>query len=58
MSCMKRTPVILALLLFLTGTVGAGKPRKFIDWAASWDDAVAEAQALNMPIVVHRHGFY
>ena len=59
MGCMnRRISVIAAVLLFCVGGAGAGKPRMQIRWAESWSDALSEAQALNLPIVVHRHGFY
>jgi hypothetical protein len=34
------------------------KPNPTVNFAKSWDDAVAEAKLLNVPIVVHSHGFY
>ncbi len=58
MSCMKRFTLMSAALALLIGGAGAGKPKHYIHWAASWEDAIAEARAINMPIVVHRHGFY
>ncbi len=57
MSCMKRFALISAALALLIGGAGAGT-KQFIRWAASWEDAITEARAINMPIVVHRHGFY
>ena len=39
----------------------AGKAPKIKDtvtFAKSWDAAVEEAKLLNVPIVVHSHGFY
>jgi hypothetical protein len=29
-----------------------------VTFAKTWDAAVAEAKLLNLPIVVHSHGFY
>ena len=58
MSCMKRFILMSAVLLLLIGGAGAGKPKHLIHWAESWEDAIMEARAINMPIVVHRHGFY
>ena len=57
---MKRFALIPALLVLTLGGggVGAKTPKQFIKWAESWEDAVTEARAINMPIVVHRHGFY
>jgi len=40
--------------------VGAGgaKPKPSVTYAKSWDAAVDEARLLNLPMVVHSHGFY
>lgn len=52
-------PLAAALLLALCAAGRAGDaPRKNLAYAPSWQEAVAEARALNLPIVVHRHGFY
>jgi len=49
----------LPLLLLVAAAVAApGKPGASVRWATSWDEAADEAQARNVPIVVHRHGFY
>ena len=48
----------LALALLSPLAVAAPKPHPSPKWAPSWSDAVEEARALNLPIVVHRHGFY
>ena len=43
------------------GSAGAGEkfvPDEQVTYAASWDAAVEEAKLLNVPIVVHSHGFY
>ena len=50
---MTRLIPILCLL-----AVAAGKPKPGPAWAKSWSAAVEEGRALNLPIVVHRHGFY
>ena len=58
---------LLASLVLLAASVAglpgaeAGKdpePVECVRLAPSWDAAVAEAQALNVPIVVHSHGFF
>ena len=57
--------LVLALLLslFVAGTVqdaAAQKKPKIKDtvtFASTWDAAVEEARLLNVPIVVHSHGF-
>jgi hypothetical protein len=39
----------------------AGKPKSKdtgVRWATTWAAAVEEARALNLPLIVHRHGFY
>ena len=42
------------------GTAGGGKdkPEPSVTYAKTWDAAVEEAKLLNLPIVVHSHGFY
>ena len=60
---MRRFVGIATVLALSALPAGAGKaspkaPRKYINWAASWSDALEEARACNVPIVVHRHGFY
>lgn|GEM_PF-1954062 len=37
---------------------GKPEPVTSVTFATSWDAAVEEAQRLNVPIVVHSHGFY
>ena len=34
------------------------KIKPSVEYAKSWDAAVEEARLLNLPIVVHSHGFY
>ena len=33
------------------------KPKPTVTFAADWDSAVAEAKLLNVPIVLHSHGY-
>ena len=49
-----------ALTLAATlGTAGGGdKPEPSVTYAKTWEAAVEEAKLLNLPIVVHSHGFY
>ena len=58
---MLRTAIV-GLLMPLAGAValagGGDKPKPTVTFARTWDSAVAEAQLLNVPIVVHSHGFY
>jgi len=62
---MKRT-LACALLLGLAWSGAAlelqaqkkPKIKPTVSFAPSWDAALAEAQLLNVPIVVHSHGFY
>lgn len=43
-----------------TGAVLAGKDeiKPFISVPKTWEAAVEEAKTLNLPIVVHSHGWY
>jgi len=45
----------LAALLDLAVTALGGESLRY---ATSWEEAVEEARALHLPLVVHRHGFY
>ncbi len=47
-------------LLAIAALALAGKPKlkDSVTYATSWEGAVAEAKLLNVPIVVHSHGFY
>jgi hypothetical protein len=50
----------IALLAFMP-MVNAQKKHKIkptVTFAKSWDAAVEEAKLLNIPIVLHSHGFY
>ena len=43
----------------LASTAFAGpKVKPSVTYAKSWEAAVAEAKLLNVPIVVHNHGFF
>ena len=58
-----RTALVLAALLVATGGVVEAKEKKHkikpqVTYAKSWDAAVEEAKTLNVPLVVHSHGFY
>ncbi len=48
----------LALLVVLVPAYAGEKAKPGPTWAKSWADALAEGRVLNLPIVVHRHGFY
>lgn len=37
---------------------GKDEPKPTVKFAKTWDMAVEEAKTLNLPIVVHSHGFY
>jgi len=57
---MKRI-ALLSLGLAAVATLAlAAKPKikPTVRFATSWDAAVEEAKLLNLPIVVHSHGFY
>jgi hypothetical protein len=47
----------LALAATLVTAGGGDKPEPSVTYARSWDAAVEEAKLLNVPIVVHNHGF-
>lgn len=53
-----RYALCAALLVAATGVEAGGKPGPCVRFARSWDDALTEARALNLPLVIHRHGFY
>ena len=42
----------------LTPEIVKKKPEPTVTFARTWDAAVEEAKLLNVPIVVHSHGFY
>ena len=42
----------------LTPDVVNEKPKPCVTFAKSWEAAIEEAKLLNVPIVVHSHGFY
>jgi hypothetical protein len=55
--------VVAAIAAAATGAVAVAKDKKpdikpSVTYAKSWDQAIAEAKLLNVPIVVHSHGFY
>lgn len=52
--------MIIAAAVALTAAIGTAKPKvkPSVTYAASWDAAVEEAKLLNVPIVVHSHGFF
>ena len=56
---MNRKLLTLAVVGVVAAAVAAGKndPDPSVAYAKSWDAAVAEAKLLNVPIVVHSHGF-
>jgi len=49
-----------AAMLAIAAGIGYAKPKvkPTVTFAKSWDAAVAEAKLLNVPMVVHSHGFY
>jgi hypothetical protein len=48
----------LALLPTSPSSAGLPEPKTSVVLAKTWDAAIEEAKALNVPIVVHSHGFY
>jgi len=55
---MKTIGALAVLVLLAAAAIGGDRPKRNLEYAPSWDEAVTEARALNLPIVVHRHGFY
>ena len=47
----------LTLAATLCTAGGGEKPEPSVAYAKTWDAAVEEAKLLNLPIVVHSHGF-
>lgn len=49
----------IAGVIAIAATLGSAKPKikPSVTYAKSWEAAVAEAKMLNLPIVVHCHGF-
>lgn len=49
-----------AVLAATLGIALAGKddPKPTVKFAKTWEMGVEEAKTLNLPIVVHSHGFY
>lgn len=59
MARFSRTPfMLLAALVVLSGAAFAQKVKASVTYAKTWDAAVDEAKMLNVPIVVHSHGFF
>lgn len=52
-----RTLVCVAALACLAAAQ-ADSVKPSVAYAKSWEAAVEEAKLLNLPIVVHSHGFY
>ncbi|MHC4135742.1 MAG: hypothetical protein ACYTDU_10415 [Planctomycetota bacterium] len=51
----------IAAVLACLAVAAVGKPKSpgaGVRWANGWAAAVEEARALNLPLIVHRHGFY
>lgn len=57
---MKRVFGAFLAVAALLGAEAAGKEKikPSVTYAKSWDAAVEEAKLLNVPIVLHSHGFY
>lgn len=51
-----KTSLAVALLASVAAA-GPKKPKESVTYAKSWEAAVAEAKMLNVPLVVHSHGF-
>ncbi len=44
--------------LALGAPADKAKPKPTVEFARTWEAALSEAQLLNVPIVVHSHGFH
>jgi hypothetical protein len=55
---MRLARVALAVTLLSGAAFAADKIKPTVTFATSWDAAVEEARLLNVPIVVHSHGFF
>jgi ABC-type uncharacterized transport system YnjBCD substrate-binding protein len=56
---MRRTWITMATLGLAVSLAGAkDKVKPSVTYAKTWEAAVAEAKLLNVPIIVHSHGFY
>jgi len=56
---MNRSLITSLTVALLASVAMAGpKVKPSVNYAKSWDAAVAEAKMLNVPLVVHSHGFY
>ena len=58
---MNRTQMAAAALLVVgvaaAAIAGGDEPKESVTYAKSWDAAIAEAKDMNLPVVVHNHGF-
>jgi hypothetical protein len=48
---------LFAVALLASASLAGPKVKDSVNYATSWDAAVAEAKLLNIPLVVHSHGF-
>ncbi len=60
---MRTLPLMLAAATLAAGLgvaaiAGKDEPKPTVKFAKSWEAAVEEAKTLNVPLVVHSHGFY
>jgi hypothetical protein len=51
------TAAVLAAVATVA-VAGKDEPKPTVKFAKTWEAAVQEAKDLNVPIVVHSHGFY
>lgn len=61
MSMTRRSTAALLLALLAFGGFAPAQKVKLkptVNFASSWEAAVEEAKLLNVPIVLHSHGFY
>lgn len=49
---------LLAAVATVATAGGKDGPKPTVRFAKTWEAAVAEAKELNLPLMVHSHGFY
>ncbi len=52
------TAALLAAALGGGTAIAKDKLKESVKYAPTWEAAVAEGKLLNLPLVVHSHGFY
>lgn len=58
MGCMRLRIAAVLACLAVAAVAKPKSPSGGVRWATTWSAAVEEARTLNLPLIVHRHGFY